>query len=224
MNIRYLKALVAVIAIVLLASMSVCVSAADNLFKVSGKIVWVDLKLGKLQLQSDTFQGRGMGITTVYRINQNDTRVTDSTDKKFLTIDDLRAGQYVKMEVKGGDGKRENIVQNIIAEPLPMSRFQEAFGDIEAIDVIAGTLVILEKPRNNEKGISKLTYFVFEPRDIIFMQSPSEQPIQLELQPGDSVKVDFVVQDGKRQAQSITRYLQGYTTSTTTTTTTTTVK
>lgn len=91
--------------------------------------------------------------------------------------------------------------------------------EIEAIDVIAGTLVILEKPRTGEDGSSKLTYFVFEPRDIVFMQSPSEQPVQLELQPGDSVKVDFVVQDGKRRAQSITLYSASSSSTTTTTTT-----
>ena len=222
MNVKYLKVLIAVTAVVLLASMSICVSAADNLFKVSGKIVWVDVKLGKLQLQSDTFRDRGIGETTEYRINQNDTRVTDPTDKKFLKLEDLRAGQHVTMEVSGGKG--ENIVQNIVIKSFPAPYFQEAIGEIEAIDVIAGTLIIVEKPRTGEEEKSKLTYFVFEPRDIVFMQSPSEQPVQLELKPGDTVKVEYVVQDGKRQAHSITLYSVSSSSTTTTTTTTTTIK
>ncbi len=218
MNIKYFKMLIAITAVVLLASMSVRAYEAERTFKVSGEISWVDIKLGKLQLQSDTFQGRG--ATTEYRINQNDTRVTDPADKKFLTLEDLRAGQNVTMEVM--DVRGEPIVQNIIIKSFPASYFQEAYGEIEAIDVIDGTLVIIEKPRTDEVGSSKLSYFVFEPRDIIFMQSPSRQPIQLRLQPGDTVKVEYAVKDGKRQAQSITLYSpQGSTTTTTTTTTTT---
>ncbi len=221
MNIKYFKVLIAVTAVMLIASMSVCAyEIGKTMLKVSGEIAWVDVKLGKLQLQDDT--SRGKGATTEYRINQNDTRVTDPADKKFLKLEDLRAGQHVTMEVIGG--KAEQIVQNIVIKSLPSPYFQEAYGEIESIDVTAGTLVIVEKPRSDEEGSSRLSYFTFEPRDIIFMQSPSEQPVKLELKPGDTVKVEYVVKDGKKQTHSIKLYSPQGSTSTTTTTTTTTTR
>jgi hypothetical protein len=77
---------------------------------------------------------------------------------------------------------------------------------------------------NPERSLSSkgnLFYFVFEPKDIVVMQSPSTQPVQLELNPGDLVKVEFWVKDGKRHAHSITLLRAASETRSTTTTTTT---
>ncbi len=191
---------------------------------VSGEISWIDVKLGKLQLKSDAGQ-ETRGITE-YRINQDETRVVDPSDKKFLVIKDLRAGQHVTIELIDSpvDKPEETMVRKIIAEPMREPVLQVATGELEAIDVQAGTLIIEEEPLPSERGKRELSYFVFEPKNIVVMQAPSVQPVQLELKPGDLVKVEYVVKDGKRHAHSITLLSPAPgTTSTTTTTTSTTV-
>ncbi len=82
---------------------------------VSGEISLIDVKLGKLQLKSDAGQNT-KGITE-YRINQDETRVTDPTDKKFLVIKDLREGQHIT--IKLADAPGETMIRKIIAEPMP---------------------------------------------------------------------------------------------------------
>ena len=184
---------------------------------VSGEIVWIDVKLGLLQLKSDAGQDT-RGITD-YSINQDETRVTDPSDEKFLVIKDLRAGQHVTLTVIDSSG--ETMVRKIIAEPMPEPVLQEATGELEAIDVQAGTLIIEEKPLPDEGGKGDPYYFVFEPQTIVVMKTPSTQPVQLELKPGDLVRVEFVVKDGKRHARSITLLKAAPETTSTTTTTTT---
>ncbi len=218
MNTNYLKVFIAVTAAVLLTSVSVRASEMGDVSHVSGEITWIDLKLGQLQLKSDTRQSTGE--ITEYRITEHETRVTNPSDKKFLSIEDLQPGQHVTIDVI--NGKEEKIVQKITADPRPASDFQEAYGEIEAIDVPAGTLILEGRLRSGEAQESNLSYFVFEPKDIVVMQSPSSQPVQLELKAGDVVKVEFVVRDGKQRAHSITLYSPKVTSTTTTTTTTTT--
>ena len=221
MNIKYLKVLIAVMAAVLLTSMSVRaaepVKSRPDIRKISGEIAWIDVKLGKLQLNIDA--GQYMSGTAEYRINQDQTRVTDPTDKKFLVIKDLRAGQHVTIEFINGPG--EIIAQKIIAEPMLEPVFQVVTGELESIDVQAGTLVIEQRPVPNEGGKGDLYDFVFEPRSIVVMKSPSMQPVELVLRPGDIVKVEFIVRDGKRHARSITLLSAAPDTTSTTTTTTT---
>lgn len=206
-----------------LAQVSVAqVDSNATMRSVSGEISWIDIKLGKLQLHSDAGQDtRGM---TEYRINQNETRVTDPTDKKFLVIKDLRVGQHITIKLI--DSPEETMARKIIADPMPEPVFQETTGELEAIDVQAGTLVIEEESLSGERGRGNLSYFVFEPKDIIVMKAPGIQPVQLELKPGDLVKVGYVVKDGKRYARSITLLSAApeATSTTTTTTTSTTVK
>lgn len=116
MSINYLKVFIAVTAAVLFTS--VLVRAAEetaDVRHVSGEIVWIDTKLGKIQLKEDTSEGTR--TLTEYQVNQDETRVTDPSDKKFLVIQDLRAGQYVIIDVI--EGKEEKIVKKITTEPLP---------------------------------------------------------------------------------------------------------
>lgn len=191
---------------------------------VSGEIEWIDVKRGLLQLKSDVGQ-ETRGITE-YRINQDETRVVDPSDKKFLVIKDLRTGQHVTIELIDSpvDKPEETMARKIIAEPMREPVFQEVTGELEAIDVEAGTLIIEEKPLSSNGGKGNLSYFVFEPKNIVVMRTPSAQPVQLELKPGDLVQVEYVVKDGKRHAHSITLLSAApETTSTTTTTTSTTV-
>src|SRR3989338_973021 len=114
MNANYLKVFFAVTAAVLLTGMPVHAIeiVQANIRPVSGEITWIDLKLGKLQLERD-MSPRTEEITE-YRINKNETRVVSPTDKKFLTVEDLYPGQHVAIDVV--NGKEGDIVQKITAE------------------------------------------------------------------------------------------------------------
>jgi hypothetical protein len=193
----------------------------ERLRSVSGEIAFIDVKLGKLQLEGE--ETRSRRYPTEFRINLNDTRVTDPSDTKFLVIKDLKVGQHVTVEfdwIRGG-WREPAMALKIIAEPMPEPVSQEATGEIEAIDVQAGTLIIEQKPLAREGGEGNLLYFVFEPNDIAVMKAPDVQPVQLDLKPGDIVKVEYVVRDGRRHARSITLISAAPKTTRTTTTTTT---
>jgi hypothetical protein len=220
----YSRVLIAVVAALLVTSVPLRASdKAGNVkvVQVSGEIEQIDVALGKLQLELDASSDRK--DPTRYNINKNDTRVVDPSDKKFLKLEDLQVGQHVKLEFNYMEGElgMEPIAQKIIAEPMPTPVFQEASGELKAIDAQSGTFNIEEKP-----GTGNLTYFVYEPKNIIVMQSPSMEPVRLVLKPGDLVKVKFVVRHEKRHARSITLYpvppVPASTTTVTTTSTTTT--
>lgn len=155
---------------------------------VSGEITWVDVNLGKLQLREEG----------VYRINRHATNVTDPSDQRFLTLEDLRSGQFVAIEFGPANIYGERMARKITVESARESLSQEAVGMLEAVDTQAGTLVLKDR--------GELAYFVFEPREIIVMKDPSRQPVRLELKPGDPVKVEYVVRDGKRQVHALTLY------------------
>lgn len=218
MNTNYLKVFVAVTAAVVLAGMPAraAETVQADVRQVSGEITWIDIKLGQLQLKDDA--SPSTGAVAEYRINKDETRVTDPSDKKFLSIGDLHPGQHVAIDVI--KGQEEKTVQKIIAEPWPASDYQVALGELQSIDLTTGTLVLMERPRIGEEGTAHLSTFVFEPNGLVILQSPSMQPVQLVLNPGDVVKVTYVVSDGNRRLHSITLY-SARTTSTTVTTTTT---
>ena len=218
MKMSYSRLFFALTAAVLFTSISVRAEQTPFVRHVSGEITWIDTKLGKLQLESDATPNSGE--ITEYRITDYETRVKTPLDKQFLKIEDLQPGQHVTIDVV--NGKEGDIVQKITANPSPTSDFQEAYGRIEALDVPAGTLTLAERPGAGEAGESDLSSFVFVPKDIVVMRSPSRESVQLELKPGDVVKVEYVLKDGKRQARSITLYSPKVTSTTTTTTTTTT--
>jgi cold shock CspA family protein len=218
MKISHTGLFFAVTAMVLFTSISVRAELTPFVRHVSGEITWIDTKLGKLQLEADA--SPSTGEITEYRITDYETRVTNSSDEKFLKIADLQPGQHVTIDVI--NGKEGDIVQKITANPRPASDYQEAYGRIEVLDVQAGTLTLAERPGAGEAGESDLSSFVFEPKNVVVMQSPSREPVQLELKPGDVVKVEYVVSDGKRRAHSITLYSPRVTSTTTTTTVTTT--
>ena len=197
------------------------VSAAEPAAPVrqaAGEIVWLDTQLGKLQLYAD--HSRGTRATAEYSITEHETRVTDQLDQQFLAITDLRAGQHVTIESRARG--EEQLATKITVEPSSAPLFQRAEGTVESISVNPGTFTLKETASPGAVGM--VSVFVFDPKDIVVMESPSLQPVRLEVQPGDFVKVDYVVSDGRRYARSMMRYaaLPAPTTTTTTTTSTTT--
>ena len=194
----------------------------------SGEITWVDAKLGKLQMREGTSRETrdSAGHYRDYRMNQQATNVTDPSDKKFLTVQDLRPGQRVAIEFEPVGSEGEQIARKITVEVIPDPVYQEAFGEVEAIDIGAGTFVLEKRPATRrEGGLGELSYFLFEPKDIVVMKSPSKEPVRLELKHGDPVKVEYVLKDGKQWARYITLYspVPEIVEKTTTTTTTTSV-
>ena len=198
------------------------VSAAESAAPVrqaTGEIVWLDTQLGRLQLYAE--HSRDTRATTEYRITDHDTRVTDRLDKQFLTLADLRAGQYITIE--STDSGQEQLATKITVEPSSEPLFLQAEGTIESINASnPGTFTLKETTSTQPAGTVSL--FTFDPNIIVVMESPSLQPVRLEVQPGDFVRVDYVVNDGRRYARSMMRYsaLPAPTTTTTTTTSTTT--
>ncbi len=153
--------------------------------------------------------------------SQHDTRVTDNLDKQFLTITDLRAGQHIKIESRASG--EEQIATKITVEPASTPLFQQAEGTIESINASnPGTFTLKETTSTPAAGTVSL--FAFDPNTIVVMENPSLRPVRLEVKPGDFVKVDYVVNDGKRYARSMMRYsvIPAPTNTTTTTTTSTT--
>ena len=217
MNVNHFRLFFVMTAGILFSSISVYASIAIPIVnQVPGRVMWVDVKLGKMQIKLD--QSPGAGETKDYRITRYETRVKDPADKKFLTIDDLRPGENVTLDVI--EGQEDKIIEKIIAESLEASDFQEASGQIQVIDGQAGTLTLQEKMRNGIEEQSNLSNFVFDPNTIVVLQSPSIQPVALVLKPGDQVQIQFVLRDGKQQVYSITLYSPQHTTTTTVTTTT----
>ncbi|MBF0490051.1 MAG: hypothetical protein HQL15_05460 [Candidatus Omnitrophica bacterium] len=215
MKVNDLKMFVAVGAVMLMASGQVRAAEEANVRHISGEITWIDLKAGELQLERD--QSPRTGEVTEYRLTEYETRVKNPSDDKFLSVKDLQAGQHVTVDVV--NGKEDKIVQRITADPMPVSEYQEAYGQINAVNIQDGTLTLAVRLKEGETGEDK-SYFVFDTKDVIVMQSSTRAPIPLELKVGDVVKILFVVKDGKRQVHSITLYSPRVTSSSTTTTTT----
>ncbi|MBF0493863.1 MAG: hypothetical protein HQL28_01880 [Candidatus Omnitrophica bacterium] len=191
---------------------------------VSGEIAYINIKAGTLTLQGEETNNRR--YPKEFRINNEQTRVTDPTDKKFLVIKDLREGQHVTVEFDWTqeEWKEPAIAKKIVAYPIP-DVVREATGQLAAIDAEVGTIIIEQRPLALEGGFGNLYYFVFEPKNLIVMKAPSMEPVQLFLKPGDMVKVVYIVRDGMRHIRSVTLLEAApEATSTTTTTTTTSIR
>lgn len=219
MKMNYSKILVGVMVAMFFSNMSVRAEEdAKNVRHLSGRIEQIDVNLGTIVIKSNI--SPNIGDVTEYRINKNDTRVTDPLDQKFLTIDDLQAGQYVIVDVVNGEA--DKVVKKITAEPYVAPGLEQAFGSLESITPDAGSLILVERPMGNDVGQGQLAYFVFDPMEIIVMKYPSMEPVRMTLNSGDLVRVVYVNKDGKNHAQTITLYPpKGMQTVVTTTTTTT---
>jgi len=192
-----------------------------RLRSVSGEIAYVDAKLGELRLEGE--ETRNRRYPTEFKMNPEATIVTDPKDEKFLGIKDLKEGQHVTVEFNWirGNWRDETVASKIIAFPMPELVIQEVTGELEAIDGVNGTLIIEERPLTGQGGRVNLVYFVFDPRNIVVMRSPSPESVRLVLNPGDIVKVEYWVGDGERHARAITQITAAPVTKSTTTTTTT---
>ena len=100
--------------------------AMPDLRYASGEIAAVDVKLGTLQLRDEA--PRGTHATTEYRMNPQATNVTDPSDKKFLTLEDLRSGQQVAIEFDIANNAGERMARKITVESTPAPVSQEAAG------------------------------------------------------------------------------------------------
>jgi len=209
-----LKLIFAMTAMVFFTGMSAYALETPAINQVAGRVMWVDIKLGQMQIKLNGARGE----TKVYRITRYETRVKDPADKKFLTIDDLRPGENVTLDVV--DGQEDKIIEKIVAESLQASDFLEATGVLQVVEPQAGILTLQEKTRNGVQEQSNLSNFYFDPNNIVVFQSPSTQPVEMLVKPGDQVMIQFVLKDGKQQAYSITVYSPQHTTTTTVTTTT----
>ena len=217
MKSKFLKMMVVVMSAVFLTCISVSAAEIPYVYQVSGEITWIDLNLGKLQLEADA--SPKTGVITEYRLTEHETRVTDPADKKLLSVEDLHPGQHVTIDVR--NGSEEKIVQKITADPERVSDYQKAYGEVEAIDA-AGTLTLTGRSPAGEANGKFPSVFVFDPAKIVVMQSPSAQPVQLIIKPGDVVRIEYVLKDGKRLAKTVTLYSPRVTSTITTTTVTTT--
>ncbi len=216
MRMNYVQFIMAV-AVVLVSGISARAAGSLDVYQVSGELTWVDTKLGALQIEVEP-----SGEVAEYRISHHETRVTELSDKKFLAVGDLWPGQHVTIDVVRGQEAR--IVQNITLAPTLASDTRQAYGEVRAIDISAGTLVLTSSARVEGADDVDQFHFVFDPKDIVMMQSPRREPVQLEVKPGDRVKVDFDVRDGKRRLHAITLYPPRAMSTTTTTTTVTTTR
>lgn len=217
MGMKYLKMIVGVAAVVLLSGIAARAAEVADMRHISGEIAWVDVKLGKLQLKTDAVPATGE--ITEYRITPHETRVTDPGDNKFLTVDDLQPGQHVTLDVVSG--KEEGIAEKITIDPRSISELKEAYGKIETVDA-AGSLTLAGRSIAGRPEKTTAMEFIFEPENIVVMQNPSHEPVRLMFKPGDIVKVEFVMKQEKRLAQTITLYAPKVIRTVTTVTTTTT--
>lgn len=143
MNSNYFKMLIAGTAAVLLTSGAVYAGESPAVSYQSGQISWVDVQQGELGLDRETRSGMK---TTTYRITDQTTRVTDSTDSEFLSINDLWAGQMVTIQL--AKGKEGEIVQKIILGSAEVyEQKSESFVEVKAENVSDGSLVSLVGPR-----------------------------------------------------------------------------
>lgn len=215
MKSNYFKLFSTIVAAILFSGVSAYASV-PTVSQVPGRVMWVDVKLGQMQIKLD--KSTSNKEKKEYRITRNETRVKAPLDKKFLTIDDLRPGEKVTLDVV--NGQEDGIIERIVAEALDASDFQEASGQIQVIDSQQGTLTLQENMKNGVEVKSNPSDFVFDPNAIVVLQSPNIQPVELILKPGDQVKIQYVLKDGKQQAYSITLYPSQHTTTTVVTTTT----
>ncbi len=122
---HYFGVLAAVVAALLFTSMPLHAFEKPNTVKVLGEIALINVKLGTLRLEADAARNRRDPIE--FRINRNNTRVTDPSDKKFLKLEDLRVGQRVTVEFYHNQGEWEQVpvAQKIIANPAAEAAVQE---------------------------------------------------------------------------------------------------
>lgn len=94
-------------------------------------------------------------------------------------------------------------------------------GQYVPMNVTDGTLTVQERVKIGQMEQARDSYFVFDPKNLVVMRSPSKEPVEFMLMPADIVKVDSVAFDGKQQSRSITMYAPVVTSTTRTTTVTT---
>ena len=113
------------------------------------------------------------------------------------------------------------VLTGFYVQAAVITDLREVYGEVQSING-EGSFVLVERAGSGAERKSGPVAFVFDPKKLVVMQSPSRQPVQLMVKPGDIVKVEFTVRDDRQWARTVTLYAPKETRTTTTTTVTTT--
>jgi len=112
MDKNYLRMFFAVTTAVVFIAGSALAVEMVGMHQLTGTIGMVNTTEGIMQLRLDLPQGKEE--MKEFRINQDETRVTDNEDNDLLVVKDLKAGQHVTVQV--ADGNEDMIVKKIIID------------------------------------------------------------------------------------------------------------
>lgn len=171
---------------------------ASRLKETAGEIAAVDRAMGRLTLK-EMEAGKPAQLHD-YELSLRDTEVTDPLDKQFLKIEDLQPGYLVRMEYSEVEGRR--LARKITVDSINDLRW--AVGEISALDVNGRMISILHQPWV-AGTIPVLTQYEVTPQTQVIDLTGGRFILFEELRLGDTVQVEFTLQNGKRVARLISR-------------------
>lgn len=155
-------------------------------FRTVGRIEIIDPQNGYLTLRENNPSGNSDHLSQ-YWISQRRTTVTDPMDKQFLKLDDLKAGQIVRVDyTKSPDKPDRWDARKIVLFPTKDVRW--VFGKVESIDPSTNTVVLYEIVP--DRTLNEPIYFVVDPIQTSLIYPSQREFITLKsLRPGDRVQV-----------------------------------
>lgn len=141
-----------------------------------GQIAAINLRTGQLMLEER--QGAVTGPRVEYVITRQATSVTDSKDNQFLQLEDLTAGQFVRVEFLEQGGRR--LVQSVVVESQPVipSSAQWISGEVLEIDLRARQITVSEIIPG--RAPPEIQYRIFCPAGTFIADAQTGQPLQVE--------------------------------------------
>ncbi len=171
---------------------------ASKMKEAAGEIAAVDQALGRLTLKE--IAAGQPAENRDYEISQRDTAVTDPLDKQFLKLDDLQPGYLVRVEYATVEGRR--LARKITVDSVNELRW--AVGRISSVDS-NGRAIILVQELAIVGAAPLLTEYETDGQTQVINLSEGRFALLGELQPGDTVQVEFALRDGKRVARLISQ-------------------
>ena len=169
----------------------------SDIHEVSGEVAFVDLKQGRMTLR-EIEPGKTDTRTNIYELNPRDTTVTDPLDKQFLKLEDLQPGYRVTVEYVKGDDRR--IAQKITVESATDIRW--AVGDVASLDVGRGVFTLTHTQPGWASPV--ITHYRTNPDTTRVVDLQGRRFTTLaDLRPGDTVQVEFTLENGERVARWI---------------------
>lgn len=167
-----------------------------DLRKTAGEIAAVDLAMGRLTLRE--IEAGRTTETHDYLLNPRDTAVTDPLDKQFLKLEDLQPGYLVRVEYAEVDGKR--LAKTITVDSVNDLRW--AVGTVTQVDPRRKSVTIAQTQPSPTASPARTQYEVTNQTQV--MDLADRRFIALDdLEPGDTVQVEYTLKDGKRVARLI---------------------